>query len=365
MNTKINKHQSARQSLPSKPAAASQFDRSLSSQLRGLLGAPSNRVILRDSVVVAANLPPLETVGDDGDLYINVSKNAQTDLGKLLAMESPLICQADNVGSFASMLGFWYFLSCPSMPRFATLPGSRVHQVSRQEKALLRNMDNVRIYVAHHMWKTVLTYPEVAEALKNCQLDFDSYVYTFQDNKTVRMRINSSSWWVLTLKRIREALINGRDYPDFYELKPASCPKGTGEDFKVTEQQFQYFVKRFIAPHVDLPLTDIESSIEVQVPQAEKQGKKKKQKDQPASEFDKLKATADAIAGDTTTGVDVIATIEERNASVGETTGVPTEAVEAALDQTSDLKTAEEDEVPVAPAEVQEAPAEATATANE
>ena len=95
---------------------------------------------------------------------------------------------------------------------------------------------------------------------------------------------------------------------------------------------------------------------------------KKKQKDQAAdgsSEFDKLKATADAIAGDTTTGVDVIATIEERNASVGETTGVPTEAVEAALDQTSDLKTAEEDEVPVAPAEVQEAPAEATATANE
>ena len=345
MNTKINKHQSARQSLPSKPAAASQFDRSLSSQLRGLLGAPSNRVILRDSVVVAANLPPLETVGDDGDLYINVSKNAQTDLGKLLAMESPLICQADNVGSFASMLGFWYFLSCPSMPRFATLPGSRVHQVSRQEKALLRNMDNVRIYVAHHMWKTVLTYPEVAEALKNCQLDFDSYVYTFQDNKTVRMRINSSSWWVLTLKRIREALINGRDYPDFYELKPASCPKGTGEDFKVTEQQFQYFVKRFIAPHVDLPLTDIESSIEVHVPQAEKQGKKKKNKP-----VEKVDGEGDAATTDT---------------AAVETTGVPTEAVEAALDQTSDLKTAEEDEVPVAPAEVQEAPAEATATANE
>lgn len=195
------------------------------------------------------------------------------------------------------------------------------------------------------MWKTVLSYPEVAEALKNCQLDFDSYVYTFQDNKTVRMRINSSSWWVLTLKRIREALINGRDYPDFYELKPASCPKGTGEDFKVTEQQFQYFVKRFIAPHVDLPLTDIESSIEVHVPHAEKQGKKKKNK-----LVDKVDGEGDAASADT---------------AAVEATGVPTEAVEAALDQTSDLKTAEEDEVPVAPAEVQEAPAEATATANE
>ena len=365
MNTKTTK-QTTRQVLPAKTAAASQFDRSLSSQLRGLLGAPSNRVILRDSVVVAANLPPLETVGDDGDMHINVSKNAQTDLGKLLAMESPLICNADNVGSFASMLGFWYFLSCPTVPRFATLPGSRVHQFSRQEKALLRNMDNVRIYVAHHMWKTIKTYPDVAQALVDCQLDFDSYVYTFKETKTVRTRINSSSWWVLTLKRIREALIADRAYPDFYELKPDSCPKGTGDRFDVTEQQFQYYVKRFVAPHVDLPLTDIEASIEVNVPQAEKPGKKKKQKDQAAgnsNEFDRLKAAADAIAGDTTIGVDIVAAIDARNAAVtDEATGVPTEAVEAALDHDSDLKT---EEVTAAPAEVQDAPAETSATANE
>ena len=362
MNTKTTK-QTTRQVLPAKTAAASQFDRSLSSQLRGLLGAPSNRVILRDSVVVAANLPPLETVGDDGDMHINVSKNAQTDLGKLLAMESPLICNADNVGSFASMLGFWYFLSCPTVPRFATLPGSRVHQFSRQEKALLRNMDNVRIYVAHHMWKTIQAYPDVGQALVDCTLDFDSYVYTFKENKTVRTRINSSSWWVLTLKRIREALISGRAYPDFYELKPASCPKGTGDNFAVTEQQFQYYVKRFVAPHVDLPLTDIEASIEVNVPQAEKPGKKKKQKDQAVAgtnEFDRLKATADAIAGDTTSGADVVAAIDERSAD--ESTGVPTEAVEAALDRDSSLST---DPVPDAPAEVQDAPAETSTAANE
>ena len=365
MNTKTTK-QTTRQVLPAKTAAASQFDRSLSSQLRGLLGAPSNRVILRDSVVVAANLPPLETVGDDGDMHINVSKNAQTDLGKLLAMESPLICNADNVGSFASMLGFWYFLSCPTVPRFATLPGSRVHQFSRQEKALLRNMDNVRIYVAHHMWKTIKTYPDVAQALVDCQLDFDSYVYTFKETKTVRTRINSSSWWVLTLKRIREALIADRAYPDFYELKPASCPKGTGDRFDVTEQQFQYYVKRFVAPHVDLPLTDIEASIEVNVPQAEKPGKKKKQKDQ-------------AAAGDTTTGADAIAAIDAHKepAQLRVTTEfvqredgsteevvtsveslkdkVPTEAVEAALDHGDDLKSE------VAEPQV----AETSATANE
>ena len=278
MNTKQNKPRTAtRQVVPNKTAAATQLDRSMSSQLRGLLNAPSSRVILRDSVVVAANLPPLETVGDDGDTYINVSKNAQTTLGKLLAMEYPLICRAENVGDFASMLGFWYFLSCPSMPRFATLPGSRVHQVSRQEKAQLRNMDNVRVYVAHHMWKTVLSYPDVAEALVNCELDFDSYVYTQSEGKTVRTRINSSSWWVLTLKRIRTALKEGRDYPDFYELKPASCPQHTGRDYEVTESQFQYFIKRFVAPHVDLPLTDVEQAIEVHIPQPAKQGKKREQ----------------------------------------------------------------------------------------
>lgn len=278
MNTKTNKQQRPqRQLLPGKTAAASQFDRSMSSQLRGLLTSPSNRVVLRDSIVVAANLPPLETVGDDGDLHINVSKNAQTNLGKLLAMESPLICKAENVGTFASMLGFWYFLSCPTMPRFAALPGSRVHQVSRQEKALLRNMDNVRVYVAHHMWKTIQAYPEVAAALAACELDFDSYVYVFSEGKTLRTRINSSNWWVLVLYRIRQALQKGFKYPDFYELKPNSCPQGTGTSYEVTEKQFQYYINRFVAPHAKLPLTDVEQANEVHIPQPAKQGKKKKE----------------------------------------------------------------------------------------
>ena len=278
MNTKTNKQQRPqRQLVPGKTAAASQFDRSMSSQLRGLLNSPSNRVVLRDSIVVAANLPPLETVGDDGDLHINVSKNAQTNLGKLLAMESPLICKAENVGTFASMLGFWYFLSCPTMPRFAALPGSRVHQVSRQEKALLRNMDNVRVYVAHHMWKTIQAYPEVAAALAACELDFDSYVYVFSEGKTLRTRINSSNWWVLVLYRIRQALQKGFKYPDFYELKPNSCPQGTGTSYEVTEKQFQYYINRFVAPHAKLPLTDVEQANEVHIPQPAKQGKKKKE----------------------------------------------------------------------------------------
>ena len=277
MNTKTNKQQRPqRQLVPGKTAAASQFDRSMSSQLRGLLTSPSNRVVLRDSIVVAANLPPLETVGDDGDLHINVSKNAQTNLGKLLAMESPLICKAENVGTFASMLGFWYFLSCPTMPRFAALPGNRVHQVSRQEKALLRNMDNVRVYVAHHMWKTIQAYPEVADALAACELDFDSYVYVFSEGKTLRTRINSSNWWVLVLYRIRQALQKGFKYPDFYELKPNSCPQGTGTSYEVTEKQFQYYINRFVAPHAKLPLTDVEQANEVHIPQPVKQGKKKK-----------------------------------------------------------------------------------------
>ena len=285
MNTKTNKQQRPqRQLVPGKTAAASQFDRSMSSQLRELLTSPSNRVVLRDSIVVAANLPPLETVGDDGDLHINVSKNAQTNLGKLLAMESPLICKAENVGTFASMLGFWYFLSCPTMPRFATLPGSRVHQFSRQEKALLRNMDNVRVYVAHHMWKTIQAYPEVAAALAACELDFDSYVYVFSEGKTLRTRINSSNWWVLVLYRIRQALQKGFKYPDFYELKPNSCPQGTGTSYEVTEKQFQYYINRFVAPHAKLPLTDVEQANEVHIPQPVKQGKKKGQSAEAGSE---------------------------------------------------------------------------------
>ena len=307
MNTKTNKQQRPqRQLVPGKTAAASQFDRSMSSQLRGLLTSPSNRVVLRDSIVVAANLPPLETVGDDGDLHINVSKNAQTNLGKLLAMESPLICKAENVGTFASMLGFWYFLSCPTMPRFAALPGNRVHQVSRQEKALLRNMDNVRVYVAHHMWKTIQAYPEVAAALAACELDFDSYVYVFSEGKTLRTRINSSNWWVLVLYRIRQALQKGFKYPDFYELKPNSCPQGTGTSYEVTEKQFQYYINRFVAPHAKLPLTDVEQANEVHIPQPAKQGKKKKE--QPTT----------AVVEETSTQGEAIDTQAELTAVVDE-----------------------------------------------
>ena len=324
MNTKTNKQQRPqRQLLPGKTAAASQFDRSMSSQLRGLLTSPSNRVVLRDSIVVAANLPPLETVGDDGDLHINVSKNAQTNLGKLLAMESPLICKAENVGTFASMLGFWYFLSCPTMPRFAALPGNRVHQVSRQEKALLRNMDNVRVYVAHHMWKTIQAYPEVAAALAACELDFDSYVYVFSEGKTLRTRINSSNWWVLVLYRIRQALQKGFKYPDFYELKPNSCPQGTGTSYEVTEKQFQYYINRFVAPHAKLPLTDVEQANEVHIPQPAKQGKKKKEQPTTAA-VEETSTQGDAVDAQ----AELTAVVDEGAAQTvdGGETGASTEA---------------------------------------
>lgn len=324
MNTKTNKQQRPqRQLVPGKTAAASQFDRSMSSQLRGLLTSPSNRVVLRDSIVVAANLPPLETVGDDGDLHINVSKNAQTNLGKLLAMESPLICKAENVGTFASMLGFWYFLSCPTMPRFAALPGSRVHQVSRQEKALLRNMDNVRVYVAHHMWKTIQAYPEVAAALAACELDFDSYVYVFSEGKTLRTRINSSNWWVLVLYRIRQALQKGFKYPDFYELKPNSCPQGTGTSYEVTEKQFQYYINRFVAPHAKLPLTDVEQANEVHIPQPAKQGKMKKEQPTTAA-VEETSTQGDAVDAQ----AELTAVVDEGAAQTvdGGETGASTEA---------------------------------------
>ena len=84
--------------------------------------------------------------------------------------------------------------------------------------------------------------------------------------------------------RIRQALQKGFKYPDFYELKPNSCPQGTGTSYEVTEKQFQYYINRFVAPHAKLPLTDVEQANEVHIPQPAKQGKKKGQSAEAGSE---------------------------------------------------------------------------------
>lgn len=198
-------------------------------------------------------LPHIDFIGEEGVDHINVSRHGRTELGKLLAMESPLSVEIPGLGAFASIAGLWYFLSNPSDSKYIQLPGAAVYAHGRKCEKHPKLEARSRLVVAYAVWLMVLKYPDIQRALRELPpgVGIDCYSVKYHNQKPELSRLNYSTWYVYVINQIREALKGGAKFPDFSRL--SFMPKALQDvhDEEVYVKMIANFINRAILPVIE------------------------------------------------------------------------------------------------------------------
>lgn len=231
------------------------FNDKLQQSLKNLLNTSIRRQNPVSNSVRNADtmLPHIDFIGEEGIDHINVSRHSRTELGKLLAMESPLSVEVPGLGAFASIAGLWYFLSNPYDSKYIQLPGAAVYNHGRKCEKHPKLEARSRLVVAYAVWLMVQKYPDIQRAL--CELPpgvgIDCYSVKYRNQKPELSRMHYSTWYVYVINQIREALKGGAVFPDFSRL--SFLPKAMQDvhDEEAYVKMISGFINRAILPVIE------------------------------------------------------------------------------------------------------------------
>lgn len=170
---------------------------------------------------------------NDGKDHINTSAISKTRLGKLLDINAFSKFKHSQLGEFASLGGFRFFLAGDQDDVFRTLSDTRVRVVGSRKT--LKRVDNFRTIMAEATWDKITQNNELINLMVESTLPFRSYY--LQGELQLPSFSNDDSWYMPILEECRRALIknanviksaedNGVDvnvneliYPDFSFLE--------------------------------------------------------------------------------------------------------------------------------------------------
>lgn len=181
----------------------------------GSFGGKLAQLIERNPNAVrsATSLPPLTSIGADGEGHINIWQNASTELGKALSLDIRLPFHHKVFGGFATMRGFWHYLISPKHDdAYRNLSGGHLRDHAKNDKHV--RVLNFRVAILDACWQRIQQYPVVAESLKNSTLPLDSYYRYNNVTHGVPVRDKVAEWLVPGIEVIRKALKDGVE-PDF------------------------------------------------------------------------------------------------------------------------------------------------------
>lgn len=149
-------------------------------------------------------LPPTDTIGDDGEGHIRVDHVGETELGKLLSLDSPFQFTHYVYGNFVNIRSFWaYITSQTADDRLRVLRGIELNIESRKHGKV--RVSNFKVLIADAVWQYVTSQPVLVRMLVESKLPFDSYICHGRKDG-IKIRRNEGFWYCAILEEVRRAL---------------------------------------------------------------------------------------------------------------------------------------------------------------
>jgi hypothetical protein len=139
----------------------------------------------------------------DGVDHINTSAIGKTRLGKLLDMNAFSKFKHAQLGEFASLGGFRFFLAGDQDDAFRTLSDTRVRVVGARKT--LKRVENFRTIMAEATWDKITQNNELINLMIESTLPFRSYY--LQGELQLPSFSNDDAWYMPILEECRKALI--------------------------------------------------------------------------------------------------------------------------------------------------------------
>lgn len=176
--------------------------RSFQDQLGNLSGGhqrimSTNNVSSRRLPAISA-LPPCGTWLGDGIDHINIDSRSKVELGIALTLKFHLPFTHDVFGKFKTFSDLWQAID--------DYMGSH---------AIYSQSVNLPLIMADGLWQRVKQYPKLEEELRESVLPFDMYSFGATD---LPSRRPISYWWLEAVERVRQAVKDGAEAPDFSPL---------------------------------------------------------------------------------------------------------------------------------------------------
>lgn len=178
---------------------------------------------------LAAAIHDFQQPGEDGMDFINTSAIAETRLGKFLDINARVPFAYQNIGEFASVGAFWYFISAETPDdSLRSLHGTAARNARNRVKS--RAVDGFRTLIADATWAKINSDPGLVMAMVENDLRFMCFYK--QDNSPLIAQSPVSSWYMPVLEEIantlREIAGTGNTdlVPDFSFLDAPRQPRG-------------------------------------------------------------------------------------------------------------------------------------------
>lgn len=166
---------------------------------------------------------------EDGVDHINISTDAQRGLGKALEMNAHTPFVHPELGAFESVGGLWFYVGGEAQDDvFRTLHGYACLHYGRNVR--MREVQGFHTIIAEATWIKVISNPRLANAMRDCNVPFESYVYKNgrrEGDPRIPAPTTLGQWYVPVMESIRQALRelqrnpDGEVFPDFSFLNTA------------------------------------------------------------------------------------------------------------------------------------------------
>lgn len=161
-------------------------------------------------------MPSPMSIGADGVDHINIWDESETDLGKILAHNTPIYFIHNVFGRFSCIESFWHYLcSEEHEDRIRTMTGKALKVFSK--KLEFTRVVNFRAIIMDANWQKVKQHREIADAIKSTNIPFDCY-YIYKRSDGIRIRPTFAHWTIRGFTEIRNALNENRE-PNFKFLQ--------------------------------------------------------------------------------------------------------------------------------------------------
>lgn len=174
---------------------------------------------IRPNVAVAGGqipINPSEWKADGGD-HINITGNAQTELGRFLSIRNTMVFDNPVLGDFRSINNAWHFVRARNLHdqiRHIS-DAARLREFIIKNGGELQHIANFNALVMHVAYLRLLTSPRMMKAMMDSTLPFDTYRIIGVSG--IRQRFTYVNWFITGYAEIRSALIERRE-PDFSKL---------------------------------------------------------------------------------------------------------------------------------------------------
>lgn len=154
----------------------------------------------------------------EGEDHINISKNSETKLGRLLSLDNVRHWEHSLLGPFRSLNSLWFFLKAVhKSDEIRTITGFDLKNfVNRRCGGQVGRIPHFQAVILESAYQRVLYCPDIAAAILESDLPFDCYRVVPASG--VCVRFEHSTWLTRGYEEIREALKENRE-PNFNSFR--------------------------------------------------------------------------------------------------------------------------------------------------